>query len=358
MSVAAKDDSNRTIDCVVVRFGLRTLRVEGSKILLNDVPIKIKGVNRHESKTRGNVFSMEDLRADVKALKSLDANFVRGAHYAQDSRFLELCDEHGIMVWEEVLGWQNTMSDLANPVFWNHTLDAAKRMVDAHIHHPSIILWGFLNEFFEARDPNSTPYFAEIVGLFRKVDNSRLITWGSSATVNDVNLHLADVLSFHAYNGWYPTSDPLSLDEVASISSVWKMLSDWVRDTHGKPLLASEAGAGAMYGLHGPSNGAKWSEEVQSVLVQLHVLSTLYNPDMCGIAIWQFADSLIDSRFIEEEARPRGLNNKGLMGLDRQPKLSFHTVSMLFRGATGLILPDEERQNSSTADYWNAVLRR
>eukprot|EP00397_Hematodinium_sp_SG-2012_P016295 GEMP01016620.1.p1 GENE.GEMP01016620.1~~GEMP01016620.1.p1 ORF type:complete len:628 (+),score=155.68 GEMP01016620.1:83-1966(+) len=358
LSVAAKDARNETIDCVVVRFGARTIRTENTVILLNDKPIKLKGVNRHESKSRGNVFSLEDLLLDIHALKALGVNFVRGSHYAQDSRFLDLCDENGIMVWEEVLGWQNTLNEVENPVFWLQTLDATRRMVEAHAHHPSIIFWGFLNEFIDANDARSTPYFTEMVDFIRALDGTRLITWGSSSTVNDVNLHLADVIAFHAYTAWYPTPFPLNVDDVASIPSVWSVYADWVRDNYGKPLLASEAGAGALYGMHGSSTGAKWSEEVQSVLVQMHVIGALQHPDMCGIAIWQFADSLVDMAFTNAEARPRGLNNKGLLSLSRERKISFSTVAKMFHSdVLALVLPDGEEEEEKNLEVWQRALK-
>lgn len=49
------------------------------------------------------MLAYEQLVADVQILLSLGANFVRGAHYAQDARFLDLCDVHGLLVWEDGL---------------------------------------------------------------------------------------------------------------------------------------------------------------------------------------------------------------------------------------------------------------
>lgn len=66
--------------------------------------------------------SYEALVKDVQLLLEMGANFVRGAHYAQDQRFLDLCDLHGLLVWEEVLGWQNTVADFQNPVFVRQSL--------------------------------------------------------------------------------------------------------------------------------------------------------------------------------------------------------------------------------------------
>jgi len=111
------------------------------------------------------VMTYDALVADVHFLIELGANFVRGAHYAQDQRFLDLCDVYGLLVWEdswcsfgvfwskcseagelepvcptalttvgntlakEVLGWQNTVADFANPTFVIQSLRSLARTV-------------------------------------------------------------------------------------------------------------------------------------------------------------------------------------------------------------------------------------
>jgi beta-glucuronidase len=86
-------------DDLIVRFGLRTIRTEGREILLNDRPIKLLGYNRHEfHPDTGSSVSPAQHLTDIHHLKSLGCNFVRGSHYPQDQRFLDLCDEHGLLV--------------------------------------------------------------------------------------------------------------------------------------------------------------------------------------------------------------------------------------------------------------------
>eukprot|EP00434_Breviolum_minutum_P021155 symbB.v1.2.018667.t1/scaffold1455.1/size117749/3 len=133
------------LDCSEVRFGLRTVATKGREILLNGAPVKLFGFNRHEL-TSSAVLSYEELLRDVQLLKEVGANFVRGAHYAQDQRFLDLCDEHGLLVWEEVLGWQNTPQDFADGIFLMQSMKLADEMVAASVNHPSVIFFGFFNE--------------------------------------------------------------------------------------------------------------------------------------------------------------------------------------------------------------------
>lgn len=57
------------------------------------------------------------------------------------------------------------------------------------------------------------------------------------------------------------------------------------------------------------------SEEYQSLLLQMHFLSFMDNPDIAGLALWQFADMPIDTNISDNSHRPGGLNNKGVVGL-------------------------------------------
>ena len=91
----------------VARFGIRVVEARDRRIWLNGEPIFLKGVNRHEQNSEfGAATSEAQMVRDLQLVKSLNANFIRGAHYQQSQRFLDLCDEMGVFVWEESLGWK------------------------------------------------------------------------------------------------------------------------------------------------------------------------------------------------------------------------------------------------------------
>ncbi|MEE4193580.1 MAG: glycoside hydrolase family 2 TIM barrel-domain containing protein, partial [Anaerolineae bacterium] len=102
----------------IERFGIRTIEVSTRKILLNGEPIRLLGFNRHELHVDfGHSFPDALLLNDIQLLKSIHCNFVRGSHYPQDPRFLDLCDEHGLLVWSEGIGWQHTEQHINDPNF-------------------------------------------------------------------------------------------------------------------------------------------------------------------------------------------------------------------------------------------------
>ena len=84
-------------DAVAVRFGLRTFGISTSGgLLLNGEELRLRGVNRHTSwPSSGSALSSSQLATDVALLNKLGVNYVRGAHYPQDQRFLDACDEAG-----------------------------------------------------------------------------------------------------------------------------------------------------------------------------------------------------------------------------------------------------------------------
>ncbi|KAL3933475.1 MAG: hypothetical protein SGPRY_000266 [Prymnesium sp.] len=186
-------------DAAVARFGLRTLSVgsHGRGITLNGAPIQLKGVNRHTmSAASGSALSLEEVKRDVRLLRELGVNYVRGAHYPQDQRFLDLCDEAGILVWEETLGPDVSTSDIHSAAFMKAQLQQVDEMVRASFSHPSVIIHGFFNEG-PSNDPRACKgYDASVAAIRSLVPSShRLVTWASSAKENDVCLAAADVCS-------------------------------------------------------------------------------------------------------------------------------------------------------------------
>ena len=112
------------VDGRKVRFGVRQIEARDKKLWLNGKELFLKGVNRHDQSPLGGATVSEiEWVQDLQHLKDLGGNFIRGAHYQQADRFLELCDEMGVLVWEESLGWgngqdyTNTLGDFADPEF-------------------------------------------------------------------------------------------------------------------------------------------------------------------------------------------------------------------------------------------------
>lgn len=137
-----------------VKVGVRDVRVKDGVFLLNGEPIKIKGVNRHDSHPEfGQAIPYEHMKRDVLLMKRHNVNAVRCSHYPNDTRFLDLCDEFGLYVIDETDlechgGYSAKEWDYFTeaPEFKASFIDRIERMVERDKNHPSIIMWSLGNE--------------------------------------------------------------------------------------------------------------------------------------------------------------------------------------------------------------------
>ncbi len=84
------------------RIGMREVKIENAVLKINNVPIKLKGVNHHDSSpTKGYVVAYDDLILDLKLMKECNINSIRASHYPKSPIFYELCDEYGFYVMNE-----------------------------------------------------------------------------------------------------------------------------------------------------------------------------------------------------------------------------------------------------------------
>ena len=125
-------------------------RTDG-RFYLNGQPLKLRGLNRHESypyigRAAPNRLQVRD--ADILKYE-LGVNIVRTSHYPQDPEFLDRADEIGLLVMEEIPGWQH----IGNTAWQDIAVENVREMVMRDRNHPSIVLWGVrINESGDNRD--------------------------------------------------------------------------------------------------------------------------------------------------------------------------------------------------------------
>ena len=133
------------------RIGFREARFTPQGFSLNGTVVKLRGLDRHQTfPWVGQAMPARVQRQDALVLrKNLHCNIVRTSHYPQSRHFLDACDEIGLLVLEEIPGWQH-IGDLA----WQDiSVDNVSRMIRRDWNHPSIILWGVrINESRDNHD--------------------------------------------------------------------------------------------------------------------------------------------------------------------------------------------------------------
>lgn len=312
----------KEVDDLFDRFGFREIKIEGKHILLNGEPLRIRGLCRHEDHPHfGCALPYEAMMHDLLLLKDLGANSVRTAHYPNDERFLDLCDELGILVWEENHARGLSLEQMQNPNFEPQAEQVTREMVLFHYNHPSIYIWGILNECASDSEYGKQCYEQQFA-LIRSLDKTRPCSFASCKFKTDLCFGLPDVVSYNIYPKWYHDTP---------VDAYLNDLYTWVQtktEGKGKPFLVTEIGAGGIYGYRTPY-ASKWSEEYQQKALSEQLTGVLSHPDCSGVYIWQFSDIRISEEWWG--GRPRTMNNKGVVDEYRRPKLCYETVKRIFR---------------------------
>ncbi|MEU3510221.1 glycoside hydrolase family 2 TIM barrel-domain containing protein [Streptomyces longwoodensis] len=139
--VVLTNSSGTQVHGLTERFGFRTVQVRaGDGVYVNGARVLLKGVTRHTFyPTLGRASSPRLAREDIALMKSMNVNSVRMSHYPPDAYFLDLCDELGLYVLDELGGWQHSYDTAVGT-------SLVQAMVTRDVNHPSILFWDNGNE--------------------------------------------------------------------------------------------------------------------------------------------------------------------------------------------------------------------
>lgn len=313
--------NGKVLDDYIDRVGFREIGMSGHQLLLNGRPTFLKGYNRHEDYgTIGNALPFQLMVQDMDLMQETGANAVRTCHYPNDERFLDLCDERGMLVWEENHARGLDLERMSNPNFDRQCRDCIDEMIFQHYNHPAIVVWGILNECDSTSEEGRRKY-KEQYDQIRSLDASRPVTSATCKHFNDICLDLPDIVSFNMYSGWY---------QDISVKERHEQEMDWIDKAGGagKPVIVSEFGAAAIYGCRDRGH-CKWSEERQADIIRENLEVYQEDDRLTGVFVWQFADCKVT----EEEwfsSRARCHNNKGVVDEYRRPKEAFDVIKEIF----------------------------
>ncbi len=288
----------------VHRFGIRQINTKGSNIFLNHKPIKIKGASLHEElMPYGRNYPVEERRKDLISMKSLGFNALRTAHYSHNEILIDIADEEGLLVFEEIpLYWDCSFSN-------EHTVKLAASMIrdliKRDINHPSVIAWSVGNEIpTERLDCQRT--ITLLMDLARNYDNSRFVTYVSNRYMGDTLRRKADITCQNGYFGWY----------VASVYQLNFVLDVIYQTSPKKPIILTEFGAGARLGVRDPN--IKFSEDNQARIISYTIQVLNSKPYVAGWFVWLYRDFRSHLRTNDYQ---EGFNRKGLVDEKNRKKL-------------------------------------
>ena len=322
---AVLSSENGETDDLIERVGFREVEVRGTKLYLNGKPMYMKGFNRHEDyAVDGCAVTLNHIVQDMDMMRDMNANAVRTCHYPNDERFLDLCDERGMLVWEENHARGFVLEQMQNPNFERQCEDCIREMIENHYNHPSIVIWGILNECAAETEEGREMYSKQYAQI-RSMDESRPVTSATCRHFTDITLDIPDVVSFNMYTKWYQDDDIADRNDREI---------KWIKESggDGKPIVVSELGAAAIYGYRDRSM-CKWSEEYQAKLIEESLEVYMNDDRISGVFIWQFADCRVTEDGGWFATRARCHNNKGIVDEYRRPKMAYDVVKELFEKA-------------------------
>ena len=321
-------DGEAPVDSYALPVGVRTVRVDGQRFLINDEPFYFTGFGKHEdSAVRGKGHDDAFMVHDFALMKWLGANSFRTSHYPYAEEVLDYADRHGIVVIDEtaavglnmglaggVFGTQGYITfseDTINDATREVHRQAIEELIARDKNHPCVVLWSIANEP-ESETPASRAYFEPLAAETRRLDPTRPIGFVNvmlAPVDQDVCSDLFDVLMLNRYYGWYTHSGDLAGAERALEAE----LRGWA-DKYDKPIIMTEYGADTVAGLHSVTV-SPWTEEYQTELLEMtHAVFDRIDA-VVGEQIWNFADfaTALGSWRVDG-------NKKGVFTRDRRPK--------------------------------------
>ncbi len=311
------------LDILSSNFGLRWFKIDPDKgFFLNGEHLKLIGANRHQDFLGlGNALPDRLHHKDYEMIKEMGANFIRTAHYPQDPEVYRICDELGLLVWSEV----PVINDVTDSeAYHDVSLKMQREQILQFFNHPSVIMWGHMNEIFirlvfnnkmsepekEAKIKTSVALAQKLEKVTKELDPDRLTVMAlhENELYNTSGIaDIPDVIGWNLYFGWYSPG----------LESFGKFMDEQHRRYPNRPHFISEYGPGADVRIQ-TTDPQPWdySEAYQLKLHRSYLNQVLERDYIFGMAAWNFAD--FGSSF-RQDAMPY-INQKGLVNFDRSKK--------------------------------------
>lgn len=326
---------------ITQNLGFRHFRfVEKGPFMLNGERLLLRGTHRHEDHAGvANAMSETLMREEMELMKAMGVNFIRLGHYQQSRIILDLCDELGILVWEEI-PW--CRGGLGGEVYKQQARRMLTNMIEQHYNHPAVIIWGLGNEndwpgdFNEFDKGKIREFMNDLNGLSHQLDPSRKTAIRRCDFCKDI----VDVYSPSIWAGWYrgiyTEYKEVSKKEMEKVDHFLHV--EWGGDSHArrhsenpdKILAGISTGDGAderdgdatLYGgAARVSKDGDWSESYICNLIDWHLKEQETMPWLTGTAYWPFKDF---STPVRPENPVPYVNQKGVVERDFTKKESYY----------------------------------
>lgn len=313
-------------------YGIRTVRIDKNRFLINEKPFYFKGYGKHEDTfPAGRGLNLPMNAKDISLMKWQGANSFRTSHYPYSEEMMRLCDEEGIVVIDETTavgvnltfgGGANfggekvkTFDEKLGVQTKEHHEQVIKELINRDKNHACVVMWSIANEPDSAAE-GAYEYFAPLFELARKEDPQKrpctLVSVQMPHPQEDVTAKLSDVICLNRYYGWYAYGGELETAERA----LRKEMKFW--EQLGKPVMFTEYGADTVAGFH-DTIPTMYTEEYQVAYYEMNHKVFDELDFFIGEQVWNFADFATSQSLLRV-----GGNKKGIFTRERKPKMAAH----------------------------------
>jgi beta-glucuronidase len=332
-------EGGKVVDKYSLRTGVRTIKVEGSKILLNGQQLKLRGFGKHEDfPIFGRGVAMPVEVRDMELMKWVGANSFRTSHYPYDESVYDLADQLGFIIIDEIPGVGLNFYDEYVDQRQEQCKNFLKEMITRDKNHPSVCFWSVCNEPTPQRqtrqlagnvdqqvtdeDRKAIDCLTELVNTAKQLDPTRLVSFACAMGTPDSWMKPVDVLFLNRYYGWYTHQGEWQKALIALDGEMQRLYSNY----H-KPIVYTEFGADCIAGFHS-TDEEFFSEEFQCKFVNDYLNVANTHDYVAGMMLWAFADFRTGQSII----RVKGQNLKGAFTMDRKPKAVAHLLKRRWAG--------------------------
>lgn len=292
-----------------VAFGIRKVEALRGSLLLNGIPIRMGGGNRHADHPRfGSLDPPEVIETDMSQMKRANMELCRISHYPVSGLLLDWADRNGLLIIEEGPNWQLTEGQMDSPALRRKFQSQMREMIERDWNHPSVIGWSVGNEY-----PSDTPaglrWTKDMVEWVRSLDRSRLLTFASDragspkiASPEGEGSQYSDLVCVNIYKDY--------AEKLDRIHALWP----------DKPVMLSEFAAADHVNLSAGEYNAYFLE-----------LAKVFRsrPYVVGASVWTYND--YRSRYPGTSAD--GYRHYGAVNAERQPKPAYNLLASEFSPA-------------------------
>ena len=299
--------AGKSVERVEQRFGFRQVEIKDNVVLWNGKPIKCTGVCRHDEwADKGFALTDREWRKDLAMMKAANINAIRTSHYNHAARFLELCEEQGVYILDEVpFCWINEKNN--DPAFAPALLRRAADTLGRDKNRPCVLSWSLGNENGVGKNSQTVIDFVKAHDPTRPAFISQGGYWGPKGQ------------SFQDMH--YPT--PADVDNYVARDS-GKLPAQFSEQPH--IFYQKEAQD------YDPGASDLWSETLTRTWDKIRVA-----PTILGSFIWEWQNQGIADKspdktrdFYYGRGYLRQENNKGVVDAYRNPKPEYWIVKMAY----------------------------